>query len=122
MIVLDASAILAFLQDEVGAATVEDGLSAGAAIGAANWSEVAQKVIARGGDWDVAALLLRGYHLEVEPVTTADANLAAAMWRPGSALSLGDRLCLTLGERLDVPVWTADRAWGMSGRIVQIRT
>jgi len=27
------------------------------------------------------------------------------------ALSLGDRACLALGERLGLPVVTADRAW-----------
>ena len=39
--VLDASAILAFLQGEDGAAEVDAALEAGALCGAANWSEVA---------------------------------------------------------------------------------
>jgi len=36
-------------------------------------------------------------------------------------LSLADRLCLALGERLDAEVLTADRSWGSGGRIQQIR-
>jgi PIN domain nuclease of toxin-antitoxin system len=43
------------------------------------------------------------------------------MWRPGSGLSLGDRLCLALAQRLDADVLTADRAWGEEGLIRQIR-
>jgi len=37
------------------------------------------------------------------------------------ALSLGDRPCLTLGERLDATVWTAATGWGADGRVRQIR-
>jgi PIN domain nuclease of toxin-antitoxin system len=36
-------------------------------------------------------------------------------------LSLADRLCLALAERLSAEVLTADRAWGRAGRIRQIR-
>ncbi|MBW1638983.1 type II toxin-antitoxin system VapC family toxin [Microbacterium resistens] len=120
MTVLDASAVLAFLQGEDGADRVEPELDGGV-IGAANWSEVAQKVRAGGGDWAIARSLLLSYSLRVEPVTVDDAEAAAEAWRRGSGLSLGDRLCLALAERLDVSVLTADRAWGESTGIVQIR-
>lgn len=118
---LDASAILAFLQQEKGASVVEKALLAGAVCGAANWSEVAQKVRARHRDWDLARALLLGYDLELVPVTVELAELAADRWATTPALSLGDRLCLALGEVLDRPVLTADRAWGRAGRIRQIR-
>lgn len=120
MTVLDASALLAFLQGESGADRVEESL-ANAVVGAANWSEVAQKVRASGADWGVARGLLLSYDLTVEPVSQRDAEQAAAMWRSGSGLSLGDRLCLALAQRLDAVVITADRAWGEADRIVQIR-
>jgi PIN domain nuclease of toxin-antitoxin system len=119
--VLDASAVLAFLQDEAGAEAVEAALEAGATTGAANWSEVAQKVTAAGGDWDVARAVLAGYELVVEPVTAADAEEAARRWRKGSGLSLGDRLCLALAHRLDVDALTADRSWGRRPPVRQIR-
>jgi ribonuclease VapC len=61
------------------------------------------------------------YPVEIEPVTVDDAERAALLWKPDSGLSLGDRLCLALGDRLDAPILTADRSWGSGGRIRQIR-
>ena len=120
-VVLDASALLAFLQDESGADAVEASLADGAVCGAANWSEVAQKVLAAGRDWDLVRALLVSYEVRVEPVTADDAEWAAHRWRPGEGLSLGDRLCLGLAERIDVEVLTADATWGSAGRVRQIR-
>lgn len=119
--VLDASALLALLQDEVGADAVDAVLSDESYCGAANWSEAAQRIIAAGGDWDLARALLLSYDLRIEPVTAIDAEWAAHRYRNGEGLSLADRLCMALGERLELPVLTADRAWGATGRIVQIR-
>ncbi len=119
--VLDASAILAFLLGEDGADAVEGALINDAKCGAANWSEVAQRLLAAGRDWDQARALLESYGVQVEPVTSDDAEWAARRWRRGEGLSLADRLCLALGERLDAEVQTADKSWGRSGRIVQIR-
>ncbi len=121
MNVFDASALLAFLQDEDGSAAVEAGLGAGAACSTANWSEVAQRIRAHGRDWGLARALLASYGLRLEPVSVDDAEQAAASWRPGSGLSLADRLCLALGRRLDAVVWTADVSWGSSETIRQIR-
>lgn len=119
--VLDASAVLAFLQGEDGADVVADALADGAVCGAANWSEVAQKVLASGRDWSLARGLLGSYGIGIEPVAIEDAEWAARRWRRGEGLSLADRLCLALGERLGAPVLTADRSWGSAGRIEQIR-
>ncbi len=121
MTVLDASAILAFLQGEQGEDVVEAALLAGATCGAANWSEVAQEVLAAGREWRTAAALLASYELTVEPVTRADAEQAAAAWHQGSELSLADRLCLALAGRLEVTALTANRAWGSSDGVHQIR-
>lgn len=121
MSVLDASALLAFLGGESGAEVVEEALGAGARCSTANWSEAAQKVLAAGGDWDLAGALLGAYGLEVEPVVVADAEWAARRWRPGESLSLGDRLCLALAARLDEVAVTADRSWGTGPGIRQIR-
>jgi PIN domain nuclease of toxin-antitoxin system len=100
---------------------VERVLLDGAVCGAANWSDVAQKVRAAGKDWLLLKALLENYALMVEPVTAADAEHAAEHWRPGSGLSLGDRLCLALADRRDATAWTADTAWGTGGRVRQIR-
>ncbi|MEX1126286.1 MAG: PIN domain-containing protein [Acidimicrobiia bacterium] len=122
MNVFDASALLAFLQGEHGSDMVESELEAGGVCGAANWSETVQTILAHDRDWDLAAGLLRSYGLEVAPVTEGDAEWAGRRWRQGDGLSLGDRLCMALGERLDAKVWTADSHWGDEGRIHQIRT
>ena len=119
--VLDASAILAFIQDEPGAETVEAALGDDPRCGAANWSEVAQRIHAAGADWDLVKALLMSYGLQIEPVLAADAEWAARRWVRGEGLSLADRLCMALGERLESPVYTADQAWGSGTRIVQIR-
>ncbi len=119
--VLDASALLAFLQGEPGADVVEEQLAGDAVCGAANWSEVAQKVLAAERDWDLARALLRSYDLRVEPVTEDDAERAARRWRAGEGLSLADRLCLALADRVALPVWTADTSWGAGPGINQIR-
>jgi PIN domain nuclease of toxin-antitoxin system len=119
--VLDASAVLAFLQGEKGTEIVEDRLGDGAVCGAANWSEVAQKVRAAGRDWDLARALLLSYDLHVETVLIDDAEWAANRWRRGEGLSLADRLCLALAHRVGGDAWTADTAWGSEPGVRQIR-
>ena len=122
-VVLDASAVLAFLLGESGADVVEATLADDneSVCSAANWSETAQRILVVNGDWELARALLLSYDLRVDPVTAADAEWAARRYRRGEGLSLADRLCLALGERLEAPVLTADSAWGSAGRITQIR-
>ena len=121
-VVLDASAVLALVQGEKGADVVKSALAGDARCGAAHWSEVAQWVLAAGRDWPmVRGALLAAYGVRVEPVLEADAEWAARRWRRGENLSLADRLCMALGERLDADVLTADTAWGSEGRVQQIR-
>ena len=121
MNVFDASALLSFLQGEQGATEAGGALDDGGACGAANWSEIAQKIRAHGRNWDLSRALLASYGVQVMPVTADDAEWAARRWVAGEGLSLADRLCMALGDRLDAVVWTADRAWGTDGRIRQIR-
>jgi PIN domain nuclease of toxin-antitoxin system len=119
--VLDASALLAFLAGEPGATVVEGALAGAALCSAANWSEVAQKSLAAGRDWEAARALLHSFDLRVESVTAEDAEWAARRWRSGEGLSLADRLCLALAHRLGVDAYTADAAWGDADGIRQIR-
>lgn len=120
MTVVDSSALLAYLQDEPGADRVRTVLEAGAVLGAANWSEVAQKVRQRDS-WHLARSLLLSFPVQVASVTVDDAEAAAALWRVGTTLSLADRLCLALAGRLDLPVLTADRAWEGLERVELLR-
>lgn len=118
---LDASAVLAFLLDEAGADVVSEALEGETCCSAANWSEVVQKTLAVGRDPYLIRTLLFGYGLRIEPVVAGDAEWAAYRWRRGEGLSLADRLCMALAERLEVDVLTADGAWGAAGRVRQIR-
>ena len=120
MIVVDSSALLAYLQDEPGAELVRAAIAQGAVISAANWSEVAQKV-RTAHTWEAARALLLSFPLHIVAVTVDDAEAAAALWVPGSTLSLADRLCLALGARLELPVMSADRAWYQLDRVIPVR-
>jgi ribonuclease VapC len=51
----------------------------------------------------------------------SDGERAANLWTEHPNLSLGDRLCLALADRLVAEAVTADRSWGSSSRIRQIR-
>ena len=108
--VVDASVVLAWLQDEPGAAEAEPMLMEGI-IGAANWSEVLQKVRQHGAPTGIVARLLSSFGLTVVDVTAEDAERAAELWQPGGSMSLADRLCLALGLRMGSVVATADAAW-----------
>ena len=108
--VIDASVVLAWLQDEPGSDMAERHLVEGI-IGAANWSEVLQKSRQHGAQTGLVARLLTSFGLQVVDVTAEDAERAAALWKAGSALSLADRLCLALGLRLSLSVLTTDSAW-----------
>lgn len=120
MIVLDSSALLAYLQGESGADRVREYLSEGGVVSAANWSEVAQKM-RRVDTWTIGRSLLMSFPLQVSPVTVDEAEAAAAMWEEGTRLSLADRLCLSLADRLELPALSADRAWFDLPRVIALR-
>ena len=108
--VVDASVVLAWLQDEPGADDAELLLMEGV-IGASNWSEVLQKARQHGAHAGIVGRLLASFGLTVAPVTARDAEIAADLWRRGTVLSLADRLCLGLAVRMNLQVATADAAW-----------
>lgn len=111
-LVLDASAVLAWLRDEAGAEQV-DGALEGGVVSAVNASEVAQKLLHHGADGSRAMTQLLGLGLTLTPFTGDDALAAAELWphTRTAGLSLGDRACLALARRLDSAVLTADQAW-----------
>lgn len=120
--VLDASAVLAFVYAEAGHQVVEPLLDGGR-ISAANWSEVMQKIAHHGGDPIRQATFLIALGLVVEPLTQADAVMAARLYPVvrAAGLSLGDRCCLALAYRLGAPAITADKAWAELDLDVAVR-
>ncbi len=110
--VLDASALLAFLREEPGAAMVEAVLET-SILSAVNWSEVVQKALAYGIGVDGMQSDLQALGLAVLPFTPEDGEIAGRLWpaTKASGLSLGDRACLALAIRFSVPVLTSDHIW-----------
>ena len=109
---LDASALLALLFGEPGAEEVADAIAGGAAASAVNLSEVATVLVRHRKDPQQVLAPVRA-QVAVEPFTDVDAMAAAALY-PATAskgLSLGDRSCLALAQRLSVPAVTAEHAW-----------
>jgi PIN domain nuclease of toxin-antitoxin system len=112
MIVLDASALLAFLQREPGAEVVADVLCM-SCLSTVNLAEVLGRFERRGADMPGLAQHLVRVGVELVPFRVADAERAAALLpdtRPWG-LSLGDRACVALALARDWPVITADQAW-----------
>ncbi len=112
MIVLDASALLAYLHKEPGWERVQLALH-DACIGAVNWSEVAQKIAMKRMDVGTVRLLLEELGLCIVNFSAEEAEIAARLWEKNRqhGLSLADRACLALATRLGIPVLTADRVW-----------
>jgi len=112
-LVLDASAVLAVLNQEPGAEKLTPELLSAAAASTVNLAEVQTKLVNRGlrpeDAWEASLTAIR----EVMPFTSEHARLAgdlAVQTRP-IGLSLGDRACLALALALKAPVYTADSSW-----------
>lgn len=126
--VLDASALLAFLFEEPGEATVARQLNDGAVISSVNLTESLGKVADKGDDpvrkadeWDRRGLLHEALLIEE---FTYDDSIEAARLRPLTrhlGLSLADRACLAVALRMNFPVLTADKAWTDLDLGVEIR-
>lgn len=109
---------MAVLHDEDGADVAAEAIANGAAISVANWAEVLTKLAERGRDPERAATEARKAEgtrraLSIEPMTAADCIAVARLRLTTKAqgLSLADRACLALAERLGVPAVTADQEW-----------
>lgn len=116
--VLDASALLALLQDEEGASVVVEAIAGTVAISVVNLAEVLTKLTQAGKDPEQAREQIRGAEAEtgvlvIEPLVEADCVEIARLRLLTRALglSLADRACLALAKRLQLPVHTADHSW-----------
>lgn len=110
--VLDASAILALLNQEPGMERVA-ALLADSCLGAVNYCEVLGKLIDAGMPEQDARESVELLNVEVVGFDTDLARLAAVL-RPTTkklGLSLGDRSCLALALSRRNTAVTAERAW-----------
>lgn len=111
-VVLDASALLALLNKEPGHEEIA-WVVPRAAISAVNLSEVAAKLAESGMPGEAIRDALEGLALETHDFGR-ELAFQAGLMRPltrSRGLSLGDRACLALGQQLNLPVLTTDRAW-----------
>lgn len=114
---LDASALLAFLNEEKpGAERVAPLLDGTAVVSAVNWCEVLSKFEDWGwpADPDFMSRFRRlRAAIEVVAFEEVEAKVAASFRRPTrqAELSLADRCCLATGRVRNLQVVTADRSW-----------
>jgi len=123
--VFDASAVLALLFEETGAA-VADTLVPGAMISSVNLAEVATDLAKRGMSERVAQQCLDALKIATVPFDREQAMAAGALWPKtrGIGLSLGDRACFALARERGLPVVTGDRAWArldLGVKVIAIR-
>jgi ribonuclease VapC len=112
-IVLDASAILAVINNEPGAEKLTPDMLARAVVSSVNLAEVQTKLVSRGWTseqaWEDATSPVR----EVVPFDEEQARMAGdlVIQTRHLGLSLGDRACVALGTVLKVPVYAAGKIW-----------
>jgi PIN domain nuclease of toxin-antitoxin system len=111
-VILDASAILALLQDEPGAEMVLH-QAKGSRMLAVNFCEVLQRLLAKNVDAAVTEKKLDRLEIAVVPFDRPLARLAAELRERTRFMgaSLGDRACLALGIATGLPILSADRNW-----------
>ncbi len=111
--VLDASALIAALEEEPGGESVEP-LMRAAMITTVNLCEVLQRAALRGVNAEAEQRDLLELGIDVVSFDPGLATAAAELLplTRSAGLSLADRSCLALAQRLGLPALTADRAWG----------
>jgi PIN domain nuclease of toxin-antitoxin system len=112
-VVLDASAILAYIQEERGAENLTKEILDHAVVSTVNLAEVQSKLVKKGHDpeeaWEEILSLVKAE----EPFTSEQARIAGDLITATErfGLSLGDRSCLALAIALKAPVYTTEQAW-----------
>lgn len=112
-VVLDASAILALLQNERGAERLTDALLEDSVASVVNLAEVQSKLAIKGlapdEAWEHAASAVAS----IEAFTEEQAKIAGGLVEKTKSygLSLGDRCCLALAMVRKADVYTTERIW-----------
>jgi ribonuclease VapC len=111
-VVLDTSALLAFVSGERGGEAVADVIG-DAMISTVNFAEAVTKLVDRGASLERAREVLAVADYEIIDFDREQAEGAGALIARtrGKGLSLGDRACLALARRERIAAVTADRRW-----------
>ncbi len=110
MHVVDSSVVLAVLNEEEGASETH---LVDAYISTVNTAEIAGKLYLTGYSDEEIKAIFNELPLFIEEFSHADAILTGSLAKHSKhlGLSLGDRTCIALGIRKNLPVLTADRIW-----------
>jgi PIN domain nuclease of toxin-antitoxin system len=121
-VVLDSSALLAYLNAEPGADLVEP-LLGNAKISTVNVAEVVGRLVAQNGSVTAIREMLDILALDMVDFDRDLAERAGELINRTrkQGLSLGDRACLALAARENLPAISADRAWAKLGIGVEIK-
>jgi ribonuclease VapC len=112
VVVLDASAVLALIQNEPGSVKLRGAMGA-ALLSSVNLCEIHSKLILKGLAATESWNRIEALQCDVRAFTADQGKLAAELipaTRP-FGLSLGDRACLALAMERKAKVYTADRNW-----------
>jgi ribonuclease VapC len=120
--VIDASALLAVINQETGADAVIPFLRQ-SLVSAVNLSEVYTKLFDKGIDADLADAQVKRLELNIEPFGESLAFQAAGLRLSTRhlGLSFGDRVCLAQAQLSNLPVLTADKEWAKLDIGIEIR-
>ena len=104
---------MAYLLKEPGQDVVLEAIVSGAQMANVNFAEVATRYVLRGANEEQVRGLKDRLPFPLQPIDDETATLAALMASVTrkAGLSLGDRCCLALAKRHDVPALTSDQAW-----------
>ena len=111
-VILDASALLALLQEEVGSEVIKPLLKF-SVMSAVNVTE-ALSILQRADITPEEGLsLITDIVTTILPFDLEQAEQVAKLHPlvQSKGLSLADRACVTLGIKLQLPIYTADRVW-----------
>ncbi|WP_032138870.1 type II toxin-antitoxin system VapC family toxin [Rickettsia tamurae] len=111
-VVLDTSALLALLQNEPGSTIVKP-LIQFSCMSTVNITEVLTSLQRMKITMDTAYTLVTEIIPSIIPFDLEQAAHTAQLqpYTQPKGLSLGDRACITLGIKLQVPIYTVDKIW-----------
>ena len=120
-IVLDASALIAMLKQELGGDKVAQVIG-DSKITAINYAEVISHFCHVGMPITEVDAMLRPLPLVIVSADEKLARLAGHLrtLTSSAGLSLGDRFCLALAQLENLPAWTSDRKWQTIAEAVQV--
>ncbi|MBN9342750.1 MAG: type II toxin-antitoxin system VapC family toxin [Candidatus Paracaedimonas acanthamoebae] len=112
-VILDSSALLALLKNEPGSDIVES-LLGNIIMSSINVTEVATVLLDSEMTLQECQDTVLPFISNIKPYDEVLAFLTADLRKQTKAygLSLGDRACIALGQKMQLPIYTADKIWG----------